>query len=126
MEFENDIMTKSELIQYINKNYGFGLNSGNTSYSNINKSKSVWWFNVPVSKFKEDVHLLLNTQTKAIWVQLPKGFVSNLYNNFKVREDKDAVDLEISADKHFKYLHDVKSGGTGFDFSGFVKEKIQF
>jgi hypothetical protein len=30
---------------------------------------------------------------------------------FKVREDKNAVDLEISADKNFKYLQDVKSGG---------------
>lgn len=118
-------MTKSELIQSINHKHQAGLNSRNTSYSNINKSKNVWWFNVPVSKFKEDVHLLLNTQTKAIWVLLPKGFVNNLVANFKIRNDKDAVDLEISADRHFKYLHDVKSGGTGFDFSGYVKEEIK-
>jgi hypothetical protein len=36
------------------------------------------------------------------------------------------VDLEISADRNFKYLIDVKSGGTGFDFRGFVKERIAY
>lgn len=116
--------TKKQFIDYINATEKASLTIKNTSFSNINKSKNVWWFNVQVKKFTEDVHLLLNTESNVIWITLPKGFVSNLYSTFKVREDKDAVDLEISADKHFRYLHDVKSGGTGFDFSPYVKEKI--
>jgi hypothetical protein len=92
----------------------------------MNKSKEVWWFNVRTNKFNEDVHLLLNDENKVIWITLPKGFVSNLLSTFKIREDKDAVDLEISADRSFKYLQDVKYGGTGFDFSPFVKENIVF
>ncbi|WP_147677416.1 hypothetical protein [Algibacter pacificus] len=118
--------TKKEIIDYISATKRAYLNSSNTSYSKINKSKAVWWFNVGTNKFKDDVHLLLNNETKVIWITLPKGFVGNLHSSFKVRDDKDAVDLEISADGQFKYLQDVKSGGTGFDFSGFVREDIRF
>ena len=116
--------TKSELISIINRRHSADLNSFNTSYSNINKSKEVWWFNIHVSKFIDDVHLLLNTPEKAIWIKLPKGFTDSV--PFKIREDKNAVDLEISADRSFKYLKDVKSGGTGFDFNGYVMESISF
>ena len=118
--------TKKEIIDYINATKGAYLNSSNTSFSKINKSKAVWWFNVRTDKFNSDVHLLLNDENKVIWITLPNGFVSNLRSTFKIRDDKDAVDLEISSDKHFRYLHDVKSGGTGFDFEPFVKEEISF
>lgn len=114
--------TKKELITYINATKGASLTTSNTSYSKINKSKEVWWFNINLTKFNEDVHLLLNTESKPIWIKLPKGFVDNLEATFKIREDKNAVDLEISANSNFKYLHDVKSGGTGFDFRKFVCE----
>ncbi|WP_139958223.1 hypothetical protein [Flavicella sediminum] len=118
--------TKKEIIEYINNTEGIGLTSSSTSYSKINKSKEVWWFNIGVDKFKDEVHLLLNTESHALWVKLPKGFVGSMQSNFKIREDKNAVDLEISADKNFKYLQDVKSGGTGFDFSGFVVKEVVY
>ena len=118
--------TKSEIIALINARHRLSLNNSNTSYSKINKSKAVWWFNVRTDKFSDVVNLLLNEGSKVIWITLPKGFVSYLYTTFKVRKDKDAVDLEISADRNFKYMKDVKSGGTGFDFSGYVNEEIEF
>jgi hypothetical protein len=117
-------MQKKELIDYINKNYQASLDARNTSFSKINSSKAVWWFNVPVAKFSDTVNLLLSSEQSALWIFLPKGFTKS--QPFKIREDKNAVDLEISADEHFKYLIDVKSGGTEFDFSGFVKEKIKY
>jgi hypothetical protein len=117
-------MDKKQLIGYINKHYQGGLNHSNTAFSNINKAKEVWWFNIHVSKFAEDVNLLLNSTKQVYWVHLPKGFTKG--NPFKIREDKNAVDLEISADRTYKFLKDVKSGGIGFDFSGFVKEQIGY
>lgn len=119
-------MTKNQIIAYINQTHKGGLNVSNTSFSSINKSKEVWWFNVAVPKFNDDVHLLLSTNGYALWLHLPKGFVRQLADAFKIREDKDAVDLEISADKNFKYLKDIKSGGSEFDFKSFVKEKIVY
>jgi hypothetical protein len=116
--------SKKEIIDYINQTYKADLNSKNTNYSKINKSKDVWWFNVSVSKFVEDVNLLLNTENQVLWIVLPKGFTNGV--PFKIREDKNAVDLEISADKSFKYLKDVKSGGTGFNFKEFIIEKIKY
>jgi hypothetical protein len=116
--------TKKELIDYINTNYKRSLNNSNTSYSKVNISKDVWWFNVPVHKFNDEVNLLLKTEQYALWLVLPKGFTTG--QPFKIREDKNAIDLEISSDKNFKYLIDVKSGGTEFDFRGFVKDEISF
>ncbi|SFN53714.1 hypothetical protein [Salegentibacter flavus] len=118
---------KSQIIEYLKNTFAAGsVNSSNTSYSNINKSKQVWWFNVSVHKFDAPVNLLFKEDEEIIWVQLPKDFVPNLESKFKVRQDKDAVDLEISADRSYLYLKDVKSGGTYFDFKPYVKERFKF
>jgi hypothetical protein len=115
-------MDKSTAMAHINQEYGASLSTANTGYSNINKSKEVWWFNVPVSKFSDDVHLLLNTDTEIIWITLPKGFGQGI--PFRIRPDKNAVDLEISANRTYLYLKDVKSGGTNFNFKPYVREVI--
>jgi hypothetical protein len=107
--------TKQECIAAINLKFKAGLSSNNTSYSNINKSKNVWWLNIATSKFKEPVNLLLKTEDGVFWINLPIGFVTS--------EDKDVVDLEINAGSN-NFLFDLKSGGTGFDFNTFVKEEI--
>ncbi|WP_081210515.1 hypothetical protein [Salegentibacter sediminis] len=118
---------KSNIIEYLKNTFAAAsVNSSNTSYSNINKSKQVWWFNVPVRKFDDEVNLLLKGEEEIIWVKLPKDFVTNLESKFKIRQDKDAVDLEISADRSYLYLKDVKSGGKHFDFKPYVKERFKF
>ncbi len=118
---------KSQIIEYIQSHFGDNtVMSTNSSYASINKSKEVWWLNIPLGKFDEQVNLLLQGEDKVIWVQLPKNFVPNLASKFKIREDKNAVDLEISADKSYLYLKDVKSGGTNFDFKTYVKERFKF
>ncbi len=119
-------MKKKQFIEYINTNYKSGLNNSNTSFSSINKSKKVWWFTISVSKFNSDFHLLLDNNQHGLWLHLPKGFIKQLATSFKIRENIDAVDIEISANKNFKYLRDIKSGGIGFDFTNFVKEKISY
>lgn len=116
--------TKSNIIAYINKTYGSVLNNSNSSFSKINKSKKVWWTTIPLHKFKEQFHLLFNDTDEVIWIVLPKNFVSSLSDNFKIRPDKNCVDLEVWADKDERYMKDVKSGGTRFDFKPFIKERI--
>ena len=116
--------SKKEIIDYINITRGAKLSNANTSYSSINKSRDVWWFNIPTDKFKNDVYLLLNNGKKVIWIELHAGFVSDVRNTFKIRDDRDVVDLEISSDINYKYLIDIKSGGKGFDFSNYVKNTV--
>ncbi len=117
--------TKSQLIEFVQSNFGDRtVRSTNTSFASINKSKEVWWLNIPVGKLEEQVNLLLQGEDKVIWIQLPKNLVANLASKFKIREDKNAVDLEISADRSYLYLKDVKSGGTHFDFKPFLKEQF--
>jgi hypothetical protein len=117
--------TKKELIDYINTNYKRSLNNSNTSYSKVNISKDVWWFNVPVHKFTQDVNLLLQIEDGVFWVVLPVGFVKSIEKTFRIRRDKDAVDLEINAGSR-NFLCDVKSGGTGFNFGEFIKKEVFF
>lgn len=119
-------MNKKQFIDYVNTNHKSGLNISNTSFSSVNKSREVWWFTISMSKFNSDFHLLLDNTQYGLWLYLPKGFINQLATSFKIREDRNAVDIEISADKNFKYLKDIKSGGNGFDFSTFVKEKINY
>lgn len=118
------MQSKSEIIAYINKTYGAGLNNTNTSFSNINVAKKVWWINVPLKKFNEPVNLLFNDTDEVIWIELPKNFVLNLSDVFRIREDRNVVDLEVWAGNDEQYMKDVKSGGTGFDFKPFIKERI--
>jgi hypothetical protein len=120
----NGLKKKNEIIDIINFKYDASLIGNNTNCASISSSKKVWWFNVPVSNFIEDVHLLLNTTDRVIWIVLPKGTIN--LDFFKIREDNEKVDLEVSADRDFKYLVDVKPGGTEFDFNEFVKETINF
>ena len=117
-------MTKKDAIAYINKTYGGDLNNANTSFSNINVAKKVWWTNIPLHKFNEPVHLLFNDTDEVIWIVLPKNFEPNLSDKFKIRQDKNAVDIEVWAKDDEQYMKDVKSGGTGFDFKPFIKERI--
>ncbi|MAO52767.1 MAG: hypothetical protein CML16_18100 [Pusillimonas sp.] len=122
MKINNIMDIKYRLIGHINHTHGTSIKAKQVSFANINKRKNVWWLNIAVSKFTDDVHLLLNTPEYAYWVQLPKGFAEGV--PFIIRPDKNAVDLEISANPEFMYLKDVKSGGVGFDFEGYLKEKI--
>jgi hypothetical protein len=117
--------TKKEHITYINQHFKANLNATNTSYSKVNKSKNVWWFNIAVPKFNTKVNLLLQIENGVFWVVLPVGFVASIEKTFRIRKDKNAVDLEINAGSN-NFLCDVKSGGTGFDFSGFVKEDVLY
>ena len=116
--------TKAEIIQYINKTYGARLSSANTSYSKINKAKSVWWTNVPLHKFNDTVHLLFKGPKEIIWIVLPVGFENNLPEKFRIRKDRNSVDIEVWAEKDERYMIDVKSGGTRFSFKPYIREII--
>ena len=118
------MITKKESIQILIDEFRAPLNNRNTSFSNINVSKNVWWINIAPKKFEQDVNIILNSMDEIIWICLPKGFTNDLSSVFKIRNDKNVVDLEVSSDKKFKYLIDIKSGGTEFDFAPYIIKSI--
>jgi hypothetical protein len=118
---------KKSTIDFLNKNHDASLNNKNVRFSSINKSKNVWWFNIPMKKFNEEVNLFLFDENKTIWINLPKNFCLNLTDNFRIRVDnkKNDIDIEICSDKSdSNFLKDIKSISKNFDFSKYVKMEI--
>ncbi len=105
-------MKKSDAILHVNAHIDNTLlGNQNTCFSSINKSKDVWWFNIPPKKFSEELHLLLKGKKSLIWLKIPANSFSDLMQTFRYRTDKNAIDLEISSNKLSRYLQDIKSGG---------------
>jgi hypothetical protein len=118
-------MTKNEAMNIVNLFVGIKkLSNNNTNYSNINKSKPVWWLNIDPDRFKRDLHLILVKGKGFIWITIPKEVCYNPAEKLRIREDKGLVDLEISAETGYYYLRDIKSGGTGFSFEQYVVHRF--
>ena len=97
------------------------LNNRNTRFSNVNASKPVWWLNVPLGKFKDELHLLLAEENGGlIWLRIKGNTFPSPKDVFRYWEDKGAVDLEISTMPQ-DYMTDVKSGGTNYNFTKHIE-----
>ncbi|WP_298286844.1 hypothetical protein [uncultured Lutibacter sp.] len=115
-------MKKGEAISIVNAYLNDKiLNSKNTNLSKINKKKPVWWFNIPPERFQNDLNLLLNEKDKFIWLQIPANKISDPEKYFRIRKDKNLVDIEISAQVGVYQMRDVKSGGMGYNFEPHIK-----
>lgn len=119
-------MTKSEAIDIVNNHLGkLELNNSNTNFSKINENKEVWWLNIPLDRFSFDLHLILLNQKGFNWIKIPANKIQNLDKVFRIRKDKDVVDLEISSAKEYLYLKDVKSGGSNFNFRAYLQHVFE-
>ncbi len=118
-------MDKQSAIATVNEHLGHKLLDGrNTSFANLNASKAVWWLNVTPRKFKDDLHLLLvkERQEGLIWLRIEANTFTEPARVFRKRLDKDMIDLEISSESS-QYLTDVKSGGTGYNFTKHIEHE---
>lgn len=103
-------MNKKECIQYVNsfKSDSF-LNLSNTSFSNINKGKAVFWFNINPTKFEKDHNILCLDKKEVVLIHLPRTKINSLIDMFKRRSDNGLIDIEIPIKGEFDYLKDIKS-----------------
>ena len=114
-------MNKSQAIEMVNDHLRDDvLTSDNTSFASVNRSKSVWWLNISTRRFKSELHILLAKNPGLIWLRIKANAFQRLDNVFRIRLDKDAVDLEISSGGT-QYMRDTKSGGVGYDFRPHIK-----
>jgi len=92
IEMENDStikLSKGEAINILNKKLLLGLNVSNTIYSNINKAKSVWWFEPENSRFKNSINLVLNDHKnkKLYYFLIKSGTINEPDKVFYQRND---------------------------------------
>ena len=94
---------KREAISAINRSSALTLNSTSTHYANVNASKSVWWFDIPVEKFTSgkygtlDLLLVSEGENMLYHLRVPTSYVQENLSKFHVRDDKESVSLELSS-----------------------------
>ena len=115
-------MNKNEAIAKANTFLGHDLlTNANTTFSNENKSKPVWWMNPGPEKFMREHYLLLARCCRLILVEIEADTFPDPKGVFRFREDKGRLDIEISCDRSNLYMHDIKSE---YDFSPHVKREF--
>ena len=118
-------MDKRSAMEMVNEHLGNRLLYGrNTSLANISGPAPKWWMTINPSKFKSDLHLLLAKEGDGglIWLRIEGNSFPDVRKVFRVRQDKDCIDLEISS-RPPKYMTDVKSGGTEYDFTKHIEHE---
>ena len=124
MKNRDNKFKKSDAITLINNELGTDkISNANTVYSNINKTAPCWWLNIPPSKFKNSLNILLVEEDELIWINLPKGCCYPPEGMFNTRKDNGKVDLRISTEGP-DYLKDYLSYNN-FDFKPHVKNRLK-
>ncbi len=127
------ILSKPEAIEAINRESAssLNLNNNNTHFSNVNSSKSVWWFDIPVVKFTSGKYdalnlLVVSADAKTMHhLRVPTSYVRDNLCHFHVREDKNTISLELSSQNSNKF-QDVRPGSGNMPFSQFVVKTLVF
>ena len=115
-------MNNSQAMRMVNSHLGYPeITNHNTSFSNINKAKHVWWININPQKFSSELHILLAKNPGLIWLKIKANTFSDLESVFRARDDNGYIDLEISV-SGYQYLRDIKSGGAGYDFKPHIEK----
>ena len=121
-------MDKRSAMEMVNEHLGNRLLYGrNTSFANINAAVPLWWMTIDPSKFKSDLHLLLAKEGDGglIWLRIKGNAFPDVSKVFRVRQDnghKGWIDWGI-ASRPPKYMTDVKSGGTEYDFTKHIEHE---
>ena len=128
-------VTEVTLLEHIDKSMAIKLVNSylqrdvltdtNTHFSRINSRKDVWWFNIHPKKFEQDLHLLCVGKESVIWLTMEANSVPSLEKSFRLRQDREAVDLEISCAPE-RYMCDVKNGGSGYDFRPYIRREWSY
>lgn len=120
-------MKKQEAIKIVNNHLqNFSLNKDNTHISKINSGdRSVWWLHIPPERFSNNLHLLLKKTDSFLWLKINANTFTNPQDVFRLRADKNKIDLEISSDKKNHYMIDIKSGGKNYDFIPHLEKEFK-
>lgn len=114
-------LTKNEAIRIINRRLGANvLGTQNTHWSNIviYGSGEGWWLNIPFHKFKQDLHLILNsvTEAKYVHIRVPVDSIMEPRRVFRNKDDSADIFMPSSGKNR---LIDMQAGSSRHDFGDY-------
>ena len=121
----NASITKREAVAAVSAAFNLSLANATTHFANVNASKSVWWFDIPVEKFTSGQYevldlLLVNSDASSIHhLRVPTAYVRDNLAKFHIREDKGSVSLELSS-LASRMFQDIRPGSERLSFSKFL------
>ena len=76
-------MNKKESLELARKKYGIDFETTNTHFSKENSAKPVWWFEIPLSRIRNDkiqsINLIVDDSGEAVLLKVPtKYFKKNM------------------------------------------------
>ncbi|HAB26941.1 MULTISPECIES: hypothetical protein [Flavobacteriaceae] len=119
-------ISKTDAIAIINKDQNkYSLTTRNTRFSNINTTVPVWWFDIPIELFKNDLHLILKKKSSFYWLCIPRGTFEFPQNSFYIRPDNGKVQLQISTESGLYFMRDKAPGCKGVGFEKYIIKEFK-
>ena len=121
-------LSKSDAMARLNRERPIlNLESSTTHFASINASKEVWWYDIPCKKVTtgrhEVLHLLAHDHrcSELHHLVVPTKYFRDNLSKLLVREDKDSISLELSANRS-TFLQDVRPGAGRIHFAQFRQD----
>jgi hypothetical protein len=121
--YNENTIDKLDAINLLNKKYNLSLNNKNTTFSNINTVKPIYWFDPRNDRFKNNFNLILyNNKIRVIYYfVIPANEIDKPERIFYQRPDKKNIS-QIKIDINDDEFKDIL---RGFIFKKYLKYKIQ-
>src|SRR6266404_5405667 len=121
-------IAKREAIARMNRAYGGNrIRSRSIHFANINANKEVGWFDIPPHKINasagETLDLVVydHRDDRLHHLRIPTEYIRSSLKDLVIRDDKQAISLELSADRT-DLFRDVRPKGGGVQFRQFLLE----
>jgi hypothetical protein len=120
-------MNKQDSLKYL-ENLGIIFSNYKlVHFANVchTQSKSVWWFEIPLSKIRENIDkqislVLCDAEKNLIYhLIIPACFIESNSNIFSVRNHATGVEA-FSFELDFNSFKDIRPNGSGLSFKNFI------
>lgn len=125
---KNRKLNKNDAIKIIYEKSGETISKNDCVFSNINKSKPVWWFDPSFNKFENTFFIVLNDhiERKLYLFEIPINSFPDPNIYFKEIDGRNAVSIEIRKNDTQNF-EDVKSGSPArIKFRRYFTKEISY
>jgi hypothetical protein len=120
---DTDKVKKSQAIAIVNDQSTQNISNKTTVFSNINKAKSVYWFDISLKRLNSKGSLNILTYDcvhgNIYHLEVPHQHFTKNLSSFYIRQDKQAISLELDANIENRF-QDLRTGKK-LHFRDFIK-----